>query len=51
VQLWLAHPSLQTVPPKHSINGFNLGEWIIVKIPEIILSSFNTALTQFGEYL
>jgi hypothetical protein len=28
---------------------FNLGEWIIVWLPEIILSSLNTVLTQFGK--
>lgn len=44
----LADPSLQTGPPKHYRNCFNLGEWIIVKIHEITLSSFNTSLTQFG---
>lgn len=44
----LADPSLHTGPPRHYRNCFNLGEWIIVKIHEIILSSFNISLTQFG---
>lgn len=40
----LGDPTLQTVPP----NCFNLGDWVIAKIPEITLSCFNTSLTQFG---